>query len=341
MKRSKVFRWCGYGVGGFVLLIVIGIVVQYTISAQERSRFPPIGQMINVGGYKLHLYCMGEGKTTILMEAGIGDNVLIWDNVLSQIAKTTRVCAYDRAGMGWSDPSPKLSNSQQHIVALRRLLDAANINAPYILVGHSFGGILNREFARTYPGDIDGMVLIDSAHENQLDRLPPEIVESFKKTRNTLGLLRSIASFGVLRLISMREDWAYPNNNISHMMRALDHRTCTIGTIYQEIVLFEKGKNITFQPGSLGNIPLIVLTQGKPLSKQDLPGLSPTAKQAFRETWNKLQQELTTLSSNSIQIIAQKSGHLIMIDEPELVIDAVLRVFESSKNKSQLLQKSR
>lgn len=319
-----------------MLLALCGIFIQYHLSVREARAFPPIGKMIDVGGYKLHLYCIGEGRTTVLMEAGIGDNLLIWDRVQPQIAKKTRVCSYDRAGMGWSEPSPKPADIQQHVVTLAHLLDKADVKAPYILVGHSFGGLLNREYAKAYPEDIVGMVLVDSSHENQLNRLPAEIQESFRKNRRTLSLLRFVSGLGVLRLIPLRADSAYPDNKA--MMWSLDHQTHTLESIYHELDLFENGSKPAFQPGSLRDVPVIVLSQGRPLREKDLPGLSPTTRQTFRKTWNELQQELTNLSSNSIRVVAQNSGHLVMIDEPELVIDAILRVLKSSENKTPLVE---
>jgi pimeloyl-ACP methyl ester carboxylesterase len=130
--------------------------------------------MVDVGGYRLHLYCTGEGSPTVILEAGGGNPWLSWYQVQPQVAQFTRVCSYDRAGLGWSDPSPKPRTTKVIADELHTLLHNAGITAPFVLVGHSLGGLDARMFASQYPSEAVGMVLVDSSHPDQDDRFPPD-----------------------------------------------------------------------------------------------------------------------------------------------------------------------
>ena len=137
----------------------------------------PIGQLVDVGGYRLHLACRGDGGPTVVMEAAIGETGLLWSLVQPAIAKTTRACVYDRAGLGWSDPSPRPRTAAVMVEELHALLGTAEVPGPYVLVGHSLGGLLVRLYAVRHPQEVAGLVLVDSAHEDQYRRAPREIRE--------------------------------------------------------------------------------------------------------------------------------------------------------------------
>src|SRR5215216_1696212 len=137
----------------------------------------PVGRLVDVGGYRLHLACQGEGSPTVVMEAAIGETGLLWSPVQPTVAQRTRACVYDRAGYGWSDPSPRPRTAAVMVEELHRLLGAAGVPGPYVLVGHSFGGLLVRLYAARYPQEVAGLVLVDSAHEQQHRRAPAEIRE--------------------------------------------------------------------------------------------------------------------------------------------------------------------
>lgn len=145
-------------------LIIAGCAYQAIGEWSDAREYPPPGNLIDVGGYKLHLNCTGTGSPTVILDALFPGQVSNWVWVQPQVAQETRVCAYDRAGHGWSDPGPAPRDALQHALELKTLLEKANEPGPYVLVGHSLGGLYVREFADRYPGQVAGMVLIEGTH---------------------------------------------------------------------------------------------------------------------------------------------------------------------------------
>lgn len=142
-----------------VLLAVIGRIYEVISEHRAAANCPVQGKLVDVGGYRLHLSCLGVGSPTVILESGALDSSRQWDRVQAEVAKTTRVCSYDRAGFGWSDPGPEPRTSRQMAVELHTPLTKSGVNSPYVLVGHSFGGLNVRLFAELYPTEVGGMVL--------------------------------------------------------------------------------------------------------------------------------------------------------------------------------------
>ena len=169
---SNLQKWLRYGLGGVVGLASLGALYQAIESRKDLQKYAPPGKRVDIGGYALHINCVGEGSPTVILDSGLSHNALVWSLVQAAIAEITKVCSYDRAGYGWSDPGPKPRTSQQIAHELYRLLQNADISGPYVLVGHSFGGLNIRLFADMYPDNIVGMILVDAAHEDQRHRIP-------------------------------------------------------------------------------------------------------------------------------------------------------------------------
>ena len=134
---------------------------------------------MDVGDHRLHIDCVGQGSPTVILESGLGTMSADWANVQPAVAKTTRVCAYDRAGTGWSEPGPEPRDPRQIARELHTLLGNASIDGPYV-VGQSFGGLYVRMYAAQYPKEVEGMVLVDASHPDMWTRLPPEVVATLK-----------------------------------------------------------------------------------------------------------------------------------------------------------------
>jgi pimeloyl-ACP methyl ester carboxylesterase len=185
------------------LLVLAGLIFQAIGSARDARRFPPPGQLVDVGGHRLHIYCMGEGTPAIVMDSGFPASSLSWTFLQPAVARFTHACSYDRAGLGWSDAGPMQPRSSRQIVEeLRALLLNAGVEGPFVLVGHSFGTFTVRLYASTYPGDVVGMVLVDPIHQNEW----LEMTEA--GARKLAGAIRFsrygvlLARLGVARLIS-------------------------------------------------------------------------------------------------------------------------------------------
>ena len=169
-RRNRWLLWTGRILLGLLALIVLlaasGAIYEAIMAAGDDTRYPAPGQRVDVGGYRLHIHCVGEGSPTVVLDAGLGGFSLDWSLVQPELAATTRVCAYDRAGYGWSDPSPDARTPSQIADELHTLLVNAGIQGPYVLVGHSAAGKHVRLFANRYPQAVVGMVLVDARHES-------------------------------------------------------------------------------------------------------------------------------------------------------------------------------
>jgi pimeloyl-ACP methyl ester carboxylesterase len=296
---------------------------------------PPVGRLVDVGGYRLHLACEGEGGPTVVMEAAIGETGLLWSLVQPAVAKVTRACVYDRAGLGWSDPSPRPRTAATMAEELHRLLGAAEVPGPYVLVGHSFGGLLVRLYAARYPQEVAGLVLVDVAHEQQYQRAPAEIRELVpqleEQTRQQLEGLKALIVSGSLDAAMLPIPPGLPAA-AAETFRALvaagpNHvetllaEQQAVGAIHAELA----AARIT----SLGEVPLVVLSHGQPMA---MPGRADEVNQANEQLWQELQAELAGLSSRGRLVVAQGSGHYIQLEQPQLVIDAIGQVVASRRN---------
>src|SRR5213082_131637 len=187
-------------------LLLLGLSYQAIASALDASHYPPPGKLVDIGGYRLHINCTGTGSPTVILDAGLGGTSLDWSKIQPAVARFTRVCSYDRAGYGWSDTGPGPRTSQQIVKELHLLLVHGQISGPYLLVGHSVGGLNMRLYAYRYPQEVAGMVLLDTTSEHQFAQFgtyppyfPPQQVSAGEQQ---LMLLRGAAPFGVVRLRS-------------------------------------------------------------------------------------------------------------------------------------------
>ncbi len=156
------FLWLGVSLAALLGLALVGYIYEPMAEAADAKAYPPPGQMVDVGGYRLHIHCTGTGSPTVVIDAGLGDWSTSWGGyVQPEVAKTTRVCTYDRAGMGWSEAGPLPRDAAQFVKELHTLLQNANILGPYIMVGHSLGGLPVRVFVHEYSSELSGVVLIE------------------------------------------------------------------------------------------------------------------------------------------------------------------------------------
>jgi pimeloyl-ACP methyl ester carboxylesterase len=295
--------------------------------------------MVDVGGYRLHINCQGEGEPTVVIESGMSDFSLSWDQVQKEVAKFTRVCTYDRAGLGWSERSPKARTAPNVVRELYDLLTQAGVESPYVFVGHSMGGVYVRLYAHEYPGQVAGMVLVDAYHEEVDSRYPEayqQAEERFMQQRIfSLRLPQALSALGIIAL----DPESYPQGVLPPMppgtektymaLLAIDSRF--FETMREETSTIKKTSALmrSAQIGSLGDIPLIVLTAGK-FEIADVFGLTTEEEDQTAAARLELQAELVELSSNGKQVIAEESGHLVQLDQPKLVVDAIRQVVEEA-----------
>lgn len=326
---NRIWRLIKQVMAGFFLVsfFLLGLVwlAGLWMKAKLADQNPPPGQLVDVGGFKMHLFCAGEGSPTVILEHGLNDFSVTWAKVQPEVARNTRVCSYDRAGMGWSEASPAPRTNQIMVEELHTLLVNADIKPPYVLVGHSFGGINLRLFAHQYPGEAVGIVLVDSAHEQQNARLP-FLKES---ERQFIGQFRSLATMSAFGLVALSPG-SIPNRGLPEQAYRQYQAVLATTSFFDNAVAETSAfyDSTLAAPESVGKIPLIVLSHGLPDTSVGVVGAQ---QYQFEQEWAKMQAELLELSSNSKQIIAEKSQHNIQLDQPDLVIEAILDLVKENK----------
>ncbi|MEM8930914.1 MAG: alpha/beta hydrolase [Acidobacteriota bacterium] len=309
---------------GLIVAAITGLLYEAVSTSLDARRYPPLGELVDVGGYRLHLHCRGSDGPTVVLEAGLGRDVLDWSWVQPGLAKHTRTCAYDRAGAGWSDPGPKPRDSRRIASELRTLLIRAGIDRPVVLVGHSAGGSHIQVFQHLYPDAVAGMVLIDVSHRAEpIQTAPP---------RAMVALAKALRAVDVLRVFGWMDGNDLPPA-AQAMENALMYRPDAISTIVAENQAVDANRRDVREisgAGSLGALPLVVITAAGEVEDQPRPpGMSLDAARRDLALRHQLQRRLLTLSTDSRQVLAEHSGHQVHKDQPELVITEIAELVES------------
>jgi len=279
--------------GLFALLAVAGASYQAIANRVDAGRYPEPGRLVDIGGFRLNLNCSGKGSPTVILEAGLGDFMGEWSRVQPEIAKFTRVCSYDRAGYGGSDPGPMPRTSSRIVEELHRLLQSAGEPRPYLLVGSSFGGYNVRVFNGKYPNEVAGLLLVDATQEDQYSLLPKAwqtiSKEMLERWRSQAGWSSLYIDFGVARML-LRLRGLRPSRLVLQS-KYLKARASELEQIQVSAAQARAA-------GTLGDKPLLVLTAGKITDPSLRGGLSASDFDRFENTWvNDLQMRLMRLSS--------------------------------------------
>jgi pimeloyl-ACP methyl ester carboxylesterase len=325
--------WFGRIVRGLLALLVILVAAGYlyeNISEARDLRFNPMaGRLVDLGAYKMHIDCTGEGSPAVILDSGLGDSYVSWRKVQPQVAKFARVCSYDRAGIGYSDASSRPRTSQVMAEELHALLQAAGVAPPYVLVGHSMGGYDVRLYTSLHRSEVAGMVLVDASHPEQERRFPGLKDLDAKWTRQ-LEFMEFTTPFGLPRLFGFCSDKA--------VVRAAE---CNFHTFREKVAEEEALSESAAQAaasGTLDGLPLAVLSHDP---DKQAPGLSPGVMKPTETAWNEMQEELAHLSTYGTHNIARSSSHYIQIDRPDLVVEAVHTVLDQARTQSSTSPPSR
>lgn len=329
--------------GSPVLMPVLFLSAATSVVAQTGSISPPIsapGRLVDLGGWRVHLNCTGGARPsqpTVILEAGAGAFSVDWSLLQPAVAHFARVCSYDRAGLGWSDSGPHPRTLRQIVWELHALLEKADVRPPYVLVGHSYGGILARLYALTYPTDVGGMVLVDSGYESgvavyrngRMVRLvetaagkpiPPVQTSNPLRDSDITGNIRSQIEAATRQMAPHATEPPYDKLPAD----AQRMRTWAFSQVKhwatndnpfegEELASLLSEQRRKQHP--LGDMPLIVMSRGIPEERDDEHSRNQTA--------------LIALSSK--QVIARRSGHEIMITEPDLVVTAIRDVLLAAR----------
>ena len=322
---------------------------EYVGQKMDEQKYPPIGRMVDVGGYKLHAIDRGEGKPVVVVDPGMGCNSLSWGLVYPEIAKFTRVVVIDRAGYAWSDASPLPRTSENAVSELHALLKNGNIPGPYILVGHSFGGANVRLFASKYPDEVAGVVLVDSSHEdsykegsifNKESAIQKNFITRWKEyLEYRKDLFEDYLGLHDLMTAEKMQEYQekvklYPEEvkyNYGAARRSIQYCQAKAAE-YSNFKL--SLKQLKDDGGLLGDKPLTVIMAGKKPTIEECGGRF-TQEEIDKHTdifWPELQADLAAKSSRGKLIIAENSHHGVPEAQPEIIIQAVSEMVDELRN---------
>jgi pimeloyl-ACP methyl ester carboxylesterase len=295
--------------GLLILSAVWGATWQWLATRRDLASTPAPGRFVDVGGHRLHLWCAGAGAPTVILENGLGGSSAAWGFVQPDVARFTHVCSYDRAGIGYSDPGPSPRTARRIASELAELVDRSGIGGPVVLVGASSGGLNARVFASDHPDRVAGLVLVDASHEDQVHEVP--------RLARFVTLLSSV---GVLRLFGVSFGLSPESLPLSTQgfARATSFRAAGYQAAADEIIHIRESASEVKASRRKLTIPVVVVTGAR--------GADPI--------WLGLQRDQVTLSERGCQIIAEQSGHVVVIDQPQVVVDAIRRIVDAARGRN-------
>jgi pimeloyl-ACP methyl ester carboxylesterase len=328
-KRSHGFTAGAGRVVRWLLALIVGLAAtgasyEALMAAGDATRYPPPGRLVDVGGYRLHIACQGEGGPTVVLVSGLGGSSLLWSRVQPAIAPSTRVCVYDRAGLGWSDAGGGARTPAAVAAELYKLLTTAGVPGPYVLVGASIGGKYIRMFLEQYPDSVAGAVLVDARHESIDAALTPEErAAGLASARRDAWLYWGLGQLGVMSLFGARlAAGTSPGatelpTSIRTLLMVQASRPHSIDTMLGESAGMNADDDRLHVARPLGALPLVVLAADSSVAQ------SPD--------WGAAQEAQRRLSNNSRLIVVPQSSHFVSFDQPQAVAEAVQQVITAAR----------
>lgn len=298
-----------------ICIACCGYLYQTVATFIDQRRHPPPGKLVDIDGSRMHIQTVGTKSPTVILEAGLGAMSSGWAWIQPEIEKFARVVSYDRAGLGWSDTGAARPSPQRVVQRLRKLLQTTGINGPYVLVGHSMGGLLVRVFAHQYPDEVVGMVLVDASHPDQHLRCPA-IRRHMHSGFQQLKQIPFLTRFGYVRLSRLFHSMAdgLPARQCSEAKAFLSSHRHFLATLKESMAWNALCAEVRSSTG-LGSIPLAVVSAGKDL----LPGAS------------ELQSELATLAATTTHRVVEGATHVTLLSHRNhamSVVKAIRHVVE-------------
>jgi len=295
-------------------------------------------RLVTIGsGQRLNIYCTGRGSPTVVFDSGLGEKTANWGLIQPAVAKRTRACSYDRAGLGFSDPPNRSSTSANMVDDLHRLLQAARIRSPFILVGHSLGGMNIKLYAETYLSEVSGLVFVDPSHEDLGKgawEIDPESQKTYAPYMEALHRCLEanpkdfVAGSELVKNCGPFQDSHYSAAiNAIEMERGKQHGRLQARISEQENVWFTSADQVRAAYRPLGTIPIIVLThEAFPRG----PAETQEQRDAKNKLWLNLHEQIAAMSTRGKRITVEKSGHYIQLEQPQIVIDSIFEVLQDS-----------
>jgi pimeloyl-ACP methyl ester carboxylesterase len=313
--------------------LVVSARPLFAQAAAGSGRLPEApGRLIDIGGQRLHLNCTGRGSPTVVFENGAGDFSFVWSLVQPRVAELTRACSYDRAGYAWSDPGARPRTYDQIALELHTTLDRAGEHGPYVLVGQSYGGLLVRGYARRYPSDVAGLVLVDAVHEDERIDMGGKVQRISDFATGRVRPEPRIA--GDATLITLRRSGPVAIPDTTPLESPLDRlpgakqdawRAASSDSVFRlswaaemdwspEELKRIHADRLTNRV-TLGDLPLIVISRA-----------AATRPDSLSRERAANQRDLAALSRHGAAVTAAHSGHNVHLEEPAVVVSAIRRI---------------
>jgi pimeloyl-ACP methyl ester carboxylesterase len=324
-RKKSAWRRAGQvGRGLVVALIVLGAVGatwNYLAVRRDREANPPPGRMYDVDGHAMHLYCSGTGSPTLVLESGHGEDFTVWGKVQPALSLVTRTCSYDRSGFGWSDPQPGARDAVHIADQLHALLLKAGITSPIVLTGHSGGGLYARVYASRFPQDIAGLILVDAFPSTPLSE-PPFSAALDHHSAAEFAFVKATVALGVARLVGQCDSVPEGLETYAGWIKASECYYPQLDAYVREDRSLDDSRKQGAAAASLGSLPVLILSQDP---RQPMPSflsgrVSPRDWQWHVTAHDQEQTAYLHLSTKSRRVIAEKSGHYIQYDRPDVLI---------------------
>jgi pimeloyl-ACP methyl ester carboxylesterase len=333
---------------GFAALAMAAGVIPSALAAASAptdaaSAFAVPHQLVDIGGRKMNIYCSGKGATTVVFDSPSGDAGWSWYRVQPEVARHTRACVYDRAGLGFSDPAKRPNTSENVVEDLHKLLAAAGEKAPYILVGNSLGGANVQVYTYRYPKDVKGLVLVEAQHEDETSRVDKASGGKIK------GVYKMVADQNKYCLAASEKGFKAGSEQLANCVGSPEEVAKMFGPKLGAVITAS-----TMKPGywrantdeydgietsdeqlrklrrPFGDLPIVVLTRGvSPYRVPDQP--QSATNKAIEDANFAVQKEYLKLTTRGTQRVVAGAGHVIQAEKPEAVVAAVLEVLKQVK----------
>lgn len=292
-------------------------------------------------GRRLNIYCTGNGSPTVVFDSGLGDGTRVWGLILPDVAQHTRACSYDRAGLGFSDPPTRPSTSANMVDDLHRLLHAGHIKPPYVLVGHSLGGMNVKLYAETYLSDVAGLVFVDPAHEDlgkgawMIDPDSQKTYAPFIEALHRCLEAKPEDFVGGSELVKTCGPFPTPRYsdaiNAVELERGTQHGRLEARISEWENAWFTSADQVRAAYRPLGDTPIIVLThEAFPRG----PNETPEQRDAKNKLWIDLHNQIAAMSTRGRRLTVENTGHYIQLEQPQAVIDSILEILGTARGRS-------
>lgn len=311
------------------LLALLGAACALALSGCS-SVPPPPGQRVDIGGRALHLYCTGPqgAQPTVIIEAGLGGMGAFYHWVQLGLSQQTRVCSYDRAGLGWSDDSPEPRDAEHMVRDLHELLRVAHVTPPYVLAGHSLGGLLILAYTRRYPDEVAGLAFLDSSHPQQKARFP-DYERNERLGKRLYSAMNIAAHLGMARLFRslLMDDWfeQFPPD-VKTQLRYFLADPRTYDTSRAELDQFDVDAREAALVDSLGARPVVVITASELRKHSDAEELARAQEHA--KGYAELHAQIAELSSRGRHVKLPRAGHISLIGDKGNADEVVTHILE-------------